>query len=120
MLLYDIRSNKPYTVKDHRYELPIKEIEWHQESDLVLSIDKRVCKIWDRNSGKPFTSIEPGTGLNGLCLVPNSGMIFMANEAQKMLVYYIPVSRRKVQIELNRIVFQGRLETNVNLFISKF
>ena len=93
MLLYDIRSNKPYTVKDHRYELPIKEIEWHQESDLVLSIDKRVCKIWDRNSGKPFTSIEPGTGLNGLCLVPNSGMIFMANEAQKMLVYYIPVSQ---------------------------
>ena len=41
--------------------------------------------------GKPFTSIEPGTGLNNLCLVPNSGMIFMANEASKILVYYIPV-----------------------------
>lgn len=50
ILLYDIRSNKPYTIKDHRYELPIKAIEWHTESDLVLSIDKRVCKIWDRNT----------------------------------------------------------------------
>lgn len=50
VLLYDIRSNKPYTVKDHRYELPIKEIEWHMGSDLVLSIDKRVCKIWDKNT----------------------------------------------------------------------
>ncbi len=43
--------------------------------------------------GKPFTSIEPGTNLNNLCLVPNSGMIFMANEAPKILVYFIPVSR---------------------------
>jgi ribosome biogenesis protein ENP2 len=42
--------------------------------------------------GKPFTSIEPGSGLNNLCLIPNSGMIFMANEAPKILVYYIPVS----------------------------
>lgn len=70
-----------------------------------------MCKIWDRNTvkdmsaavtkysslkfilnkGKPFTSIEPGSGLNSLCLVPNSGMIFMANEAPKILVYYIPV-----------------------------
>jgi hypothetical protein len=41
--------------------------------------------------GKPYTSIEPGSGINNLCVVPNSGMIFMANEAPKMLVYYIPV-----------------------------
>jgi ribosome biogenesis protein ENP2 len=92
ILLYDIRSNRPMLVKDHRFELPIKDIVWHKESDLVLSMDKRVCKIWDRHSGKPFTSIEPGTGLNNLCLVPNSGMLFMANEARKILVYYIPVS----------------------------
>lgn len=77
-------------VKDHRFELPIKDIEWHKESDLIFSIDKRVCKIWDRHSGKPYTSIEPGSGLNNICLVPNSGMLFMANEAPKMLVYYIP------------------------------
>ena len=42
--------------------------------------------------GKPFTSIEPGSGLNNVCLVPNSGMLFMANESPKILVYYIPVS----------------------------
>lgn len=90
IILYDIRSNRPMLVKDHRFELPIKQIEWQKESDLVLSIDKRVCKMWDRHTGKPFTSIEPGSGLNNLCLVPNSGMIFMANEASKILVYYIP------------------------------
>ena len=92
ILLYDIRSSRPLLVKDHRFELPIKQVEWQRDSDLVLSVDKRVCKIWDRHSGKPFTSIEPGTGLNNLCLVPDSGMLFMANEASKILVYYIPVS----------------------------
>jgi len=92
ILLYDIRSSRPLLVKDHRFELPIKQVEWQRGSDLVLSIDKRVCKLWDRHSGKPFTSIEPGTGLNSLCLVPDSGMLFMANEASKILVYYIPVS----------------------------
>lgn len=90
ILLYDIRSSRPMLVKDHRFELPIKQIEWQKDSDLVLSIDKRVCKIWDRQTGKPFTSIEPGSGLNNLCVVPNSGMMFMANEANKILVYYIP------------------------------
>jgi ribosome biogenesis protein ENP2 len=43
-----------------------------------------------KKKGKPYTSIEPGTSLNSLCLVPDSGMIFMANEATKILVYYIP------------------------------
>ncbi len=55
ILLYDIRSSKPLLVKDHRYELPIKDIQWHKENDLVLSIDKRSCKIWDRNTVRFFS-----------------------------------------------------------------
>ena len=42
--------------------------------------------------GKVFTSIEPGTELNNMCVVPDTGMIFLAHEAPKMLTYYIPVS----------------------------
>ena len=42
--------------------------------------------------GKAYTSIEPGTDLNDMCVVPGSGLLFMANEAPKMLSYYIPVS----------------------------
>ena len=42
--------------------------------------------------GKPYTSIEPGTELNDVCIVPDTGLLFMANEAPKMLTYYIPVS----------------------------
>ncbi|XP_062591859.1 nucleolar protein 10-like [Saccostrea cucullata] len=90
ILLYDIRSSKPLLVKDHQYELPIKSIEFQKSLNLVLSMDTKILKLWDRETGKAFTSIEPGTNLNDLCLLPNSGLLFMANEGQKILSYYIP------------------------------
>lgn len=50
ILLYDIRANKPYYVKDHMYNLPIKRIAFHEQQELVLSVDSSVVKIWDRNN----------------------------------------------------------------------
>ncbi|XP_064626455.1 nucleolar protein 10-like [Lineus longissimus] len=89
--LYDIRSPHPVLVKDHMYGLPIKKVAFHQaERELVISIDKKILKIWDRNNGKAFTSVEPGTYLNDLCVVQGSGLFFLATEAPKMLTYYIP------------------------------
>ncbi|XP_039278900.1 nucleolar protein 10 [Nilaparvata lugens] len=90
VLLYDIRSNKPYRVKDHMYGLPIRDIDFQQGN--VLSMDSSVVKIWNRETGALFTSIEAGslTQFNNLCLVPNSGLMFIANENLKILTYYIP------------------------------
>lgn len=90
ILLYDLRSDKPLLVKDHQYELPIKRIEFQDSLDLVLSMDKKIVKLWNRETGKAFTAIEPGTDLNDLCLIPESGLLFLANEAPKLLTYYIP------------------------------
>lgn len=90
ILLYDIRSSKPLLVKDHQYELPIKSIQFQDSLNLVLSMDTKILKLWDFETGKAFTSIEPGTNLNDLSLLPNSGLLFMANEGQKILSYYIP------------------------------
>ncbi|XP_017782995.1 PREDICTED: nucleolar protein 10 [Nicrophorus vespilloides] len=90
ILLYDIRSNKPYFVKDHMYGFPIKDVEFHYQQDLIYSMDKSILKIWDKNDGKLFTSIEASTEFNNLCVVPNSGLMFLANENTKMQTYYIP------------------------------
>ena len=49
----------------------------------------RACVL----QGKPYTSIQPESDLNSMCLVPESGLIFLANEAPKILSYYIPVSQ---------------------------
>lgn len=90
VLLYDLRSTKPLLLKDHQYGLPINSIAFQDKLDVVLSSDSKILKIWDRETGKPFTSIEPSSDINDLCLYPDSGLVFMATESPKMLVYYIP------------------------------
>ncbi|KAI9316836.1 WD40-repeat-containing domain protein [Dichotomocladium elegans] len=90
-LLYDLRSSVPFLVKDHQYGLPIKSINFHEgEAPRVIVADNKVVKIWDRNNGKHFTSIEPETDINDVCLVENSGLIFTAQEGIQMGAYYIP------------------------------
>lgn len=32
------------------YELPIKDVEFHYQQDLVFSMDQSVVKIWDKNN----------------------------------------------------------------------
>ncbi|XP_023332640.1 nucleolar protein 10 [Eurytemora carolleeae] len=92
VLLYDLRSNKPLRTKDHMYGLPIKKIEFHKEhgNDYVLSMDAQTVKIWDRGTGKAYTSIEATADFNDLCLYKQSGILFLANEQPKMQVFYIP------------------------------
>ncbi|CAG9853709.1 unnamed protein product [Phyllotreta striolata] len=108
ILLYDVRSNKPFYVKDHMYGLPIKDVEFHYQHDLVMSLDSSILKIWDKNNvsqlkcrfdfvqfykylqGKLFTSIESSVEYNNLCTVPNTGLLFLANENPKIQTYYIP------------------------------
>lgn len=90
ILLYDIRSSKPLLVKDHMYGLPIRDIDFHNQMDLVYSMDSSVVKIWEKQTGKLYTSIEAQSDFNNLCVVPNTGMLFIANENAKMQTYYIP------------------------------
>ncbi|XP_075720001.1 nucleolar protein 10 isoform X1 [Rhinoderma darwinii] len=90
VLLYDLRSNRPLIVKDHQYGLPIKSIHFHDSLELIISSDSRIIKMWNKDNGKVFTSLEPEADVNDVCFYPNSGMLLTANEAPKMNVYYIP------------------------------
>jgi ribosome biogenesis protein ENP2 len=55
-LLYDIRSRRHFALKDQGYGLPVKRVSWVEGGvkmagdGLVVSADKKVIKIWDRNS----------------------------------------------------------------------
>ncbi|KAF8886553.1 NUC153 and WD40 repeat-containing nucleolar rRNA processing-related protein [Infundibulicybe gibba] len=96
-LLYDIRSATPYATKDQGYGLPVKNVVWIEGGSrmagdgMVLSADKKVVKIWDRNdpSGN-FASITPAADLNHVHHVPGSGLLMTANEGIQMATYYIP------------------------------
>jgi hypothetical protein len=50
VLLYDIRSSRPFQVKDHMYGLPILDLDFHEALDLVLSMDSSVIKIWEKQT----------------------------------------------------------------------
>lgn len=50
VLLYDIRSSKPLLVKDHYYSLPIKNIEFNKNENMVFSMDSKIVKIWEEHS----------------------------------------------------------------------
>uniref|UniRef100_A0A8C5X604 Nucleolar protein 10 n=1 Tax=Malurus cyaneus samueli TaxID=2593467 RepID=A0A8C5X604_9PASS len=84
VLLYDLRSSNPLIVKDHHYGLPIKSIQFHDQLDLIISADSRIIKMWNKDTGKIFTSMEPEHDINDVCLYPNSGMlnILMPNKMQ--------------------------------------
>uniref|UniRef100_A0A8C2XJU2 Nucleolar protein 10 n=1 Tax=Cyclopterus lumpus TaxID=8103 RepID=A0A8C2XJU2_CYCLU len=90
VLLYDLRSSRPLLVKDHFYSLPIKSINFHDQLDLVVSADSKIIKLWNKDTGKAFSSIQPQTNINDVCIYPNSGMLFTANEDPKMNTFYVP------------------------------
>ncbi|XP_057200719.1 nucleolar protein 10 isoform X2 [Triplophysa rosa] len=90
VLLYDLRSSHPLLVKDHYYGLPIKALHFHHPLDLVISADSKIIKMWNKDNGKMFSSIEPQANINDVCLYPSSGMLFTANEDPKMNTFYIP------------------------------
>ncbi|RLV92909.1 Ribosome biogenesis protein ENP2 [Spathaspora sp. JA1] len=89
-LLYDLRTDTPSLVKDQGYGYDVKKLIWLPGTEYILSSDKRIAKIWDRNQGKPFASMEPTVDINDVAHVPDSGMFFLANEGQPMHTYYIP------------------------------
>ncbi|KAF9433307.1 hypothetical protein BGZ76_009626 [Entomortierella beljakovae] len=96
VLMYDLRSSVPLFVKDHQYGFPIKSLSFHEGTQgedgrtKVVSADCKIIKIWDRENGNNFTSIEPANDINDVCVVDNSGLMFVANEGIQMQSYYIP------------------------------
>ncbi|XP_012678932.2 nucleolar protein 10 [Clupea harengus] len=90
VLLYDLRSSQPLLVKDHYYSLPIHSLNFHEQLDLVISADSKIIKMWHKDTGKIFSTVEPQADINDVCIYPDSGMLFTANEDPKMNTLYIP------------------------------
>lgn len=53
-------------------------------------MDSRALKVWNFKDGKPVAAIEPGSKLNQFIRYPDSGLLFFATDAPKMLQYFVP------------------------------
>jgi ribosome biogenesis protein ENP2 len=56
--LFDLRSSKPLFSKDHHYDTPITQIQYHSAGKVISSCEQAV-RIWDSKTGAPFTAMEP-------------------------------------------------------------
>ncbi|KAH9941186.1 WD40-repeat-containing domain protein [Epithele typhae] len=96
-LLYDIRSARHLALKDQGYGLPVKSVCWIEGGSrmvgegYLLSADKKVIKIWNRNSPESnFTSITPANDINDVNHIPGTGLLMLANEGIKMTSFFVP------------------------------
>jgi len=96
-ILYDIRSSKPIYTKEHQYEVPIVNITFHNSSRHVVSTDKKIVKIWERdggNQGKILTNIETPADINDIHIIEDkrgeSGLIMIAGEQSRVMTFFVP------------------------------
>lgn len=98
--MYDLRSPIPLLKKDQGYGYPIQTLKYLTpntrsggssiSSEKIMSADKRIIKIWEAESGSPWTSVEPAVDLNHVEWVPDSGMLLTANEGRQQHSFFIP------------------------------
>ncbi|KAL8730131.1 MAG: hypothetical protein Q9181_004769 [Wetmoreana brouardii] len=97
--LYDLRSSKPLLKKDQGYGYPIQTLIYlapgtssrgQATEPKILSADKRIIKIWDPQTGSPWTSVEPALDLNCVAWCKDSGMLLTANEGRQQHSFFIP------------------------------
>ena len=124
-LLYDLRHNKPIYVRNHPYGLPVIDVRFHRntintignvhntnnisssstsntnissETKLILSTDTKQCRIWRKDNGGLYTTIETPAPINDVAVVSDdpmvggkdSGLLIFAGEQDKVMSYYVP------------------------------
>lgn len=96
--IFDLRSQRPMTVKDHMYDSRITDIKFHSggggpaggDTHRVISADRRIIKIWDMDSGEGFTNMEPAEDINDVCVWKDSGLIMAGCDTSRIQAYFVP------------------------------
>lgn len=94
-LLYDLRSPRPFAVKDQGYGEAVKNVSWLTSADgstsKISSADSKVIKVWEKSSaGENLFSLQPHAPLLDLCPLPGSGILLAALDSPQMSAYYVP------------------------------
>jgi ribosome biogenesis protein ENP2 len=72
--VYDLRNPKPLYTINHSYKLPIKKIQFHESSQNIITVDKKLAKFSNMKTGKAFTNLETKHDINDFESIKNSGM----------------------------------------------
>ena len=75
--VYDLRNPNPIYSINHSYKLPIKKIKFHENSQNIITVDKKLAKFSNMKNGKNFTNIETKNDINDFEFYQDSGMFFV-------------------------------------------
>ena len=75
--VYDLRNPNPLYTINHSYKLPIKKIKFHEHSQNIITVDKKLAKFSNSKNGKVFTNIETKHDINDFEFYHNTGMFFV-------------------------------------------
>ncbi|GJQ13426.1 hypothetical protein GpartN1_g5217.t1 [Galdieria partita] len=89
-LLFDIRSSQPLVVKNQGYGLPVEGIKFHSKTRNILSHDRKSIKVWQREKGDNFATMESSLDVHHTCLIGDSGLLFVAKADRPIHSYYVP------------------------------
>jgi len=79
--------------KDQGYGFPVHKLmhmTTASQEKKILSADKRIIKLWDEETGDPWTSVEPIVDINDVAWCKNTGMIMTANEGKQQHAFFVP------------------------------
>lgn len=91
--IFDLRRPAPLLRKDQGYGYPIKNLihlTTASQEKKILSADRRIIKIWDEETGDPWTSVEPAVDINFVTWCKDTGMLLTANEGKQQHSFLIP------------------------------
>mmetsp|Transcript_66703 Transcript_66703/g.157069 ORF Transcript_66703/g.157069 Transcript_66703/m.157069 type:complete len:528 (-) Transcript_66703:110-1693(-) len=93
--VYDLRSSRPLAERDHMNDYAITSLCFHscgsESSDLLIaSADKKSIKVWGATSGAVKASVESQSVVNQVTFYPHSGLLFAANDHQRIGIFFIP------------------------------
>ena len=75
--VYDLRNPHPIYSINHSYKLPIKKIKFHEHSQNIITVDKKLAKLSNMKNGKNFTNIETKHDINDFEFYKETGMFFV-------------------------------------------
>jgi ribosome biogenesis protein ENP2 len=91
IVLYDLRNLSPMISKKIGTNFAIHTIKNNQNSNLILCADKKIIKLWDETNGKTSVTIKPKNEINHVCIVKNTGFVFISTTDSRVDSRYIPL-----------------------------
>jgi ribosome biogenesis protein ENP2 len=88
--IFDLRKSGVIYVRNHNYELPIVSMGFHDLTKNILTADKKLVKLWDKETGNILTNLEMPAQISDALFIPSSGMMMIAGERAKIKTLYIP------------------------------